>query len=311
MPSVPPAMLLNSTRVETGQRVIVSNLAIPTAGHTNRLDEDPPEFLDAVDLIGMTAPSTAPSGSSPRAMTAPLRRLDGIRLSSAVHLSARFTYVSPAARVERTDGSLWGRLVDGGYFENSGAATAADLIRTICPDWDDETPNGQRVCNADVTGLHDVVPVVLLIKNEPHAASLCDPYLGPNAVGRAPFTELKPPIDALLNTREARGRLAERSIVRLVEGQDIPSGSCDAGCVLELSLAPPAMQSPPATSAVASVPPKKRNPYNDPPLGWSLSDSSRRAMDGRLGDPDIQGQLQCLSDLTAGKQCTTARRCSR
>ena len=62
---------------------------------------------------------------------------------------------------------------------------------------------------------------MLLIKTDPHAASLCVPYLGPNTVGRAPFTEMKPPIDALLNTREARGRLAERSIVRLVEGQDI------------------------------------------------------------------------------------------
>ncbi|MFZ8504639.1 hypothetical protein ACO1M4_14560, partial [Staphylococcus aureus] len=83
------------------------------------------------------------------------------------------------------------------------------------------------------------MPVVLLIKNDPHAASLCDTYSGPDIVQRAPFTEIKPPVSALLATREARGLLAERAIVRLVEGGDTPLGDCRDGCVLEFSLAAP------------------------------------------------------------------------
>ncbi|MBV8194581.1 MAG: patatin-like phospholipase family protein, partial [Candidatus Dormibacteraeota bacterium] len=296
-----PALLLNSTRVETGQRVIVSNLVIPTQPAGAGSADKTPDFLDAVDLIGVAARQ-----ARSRPPLAPLRELDDIRVSSAVHLSARFTYVSPAARVERTDGSLWGRLVDGGYFENSGAATAADLIRAVCPDWDDE-----KVCDKSDAALEQVVPVVLLIKNDPQAPSLCDPYNGPATVPRAPLTELKPPIDALLATREARGRLAERAIVRLVEDNDRPSGDCSEGCVLELSLAPPGTGSNPAAG---SIPPSSAqspaHAFHDPPLGWSLSESSRKAMDDRLSDPDIHGQLQCVADLASGHECNTARRCS-
>lgn len=304
-----PALLLNSTRVETGQRVIVSNLVIPGGSTLQPRKGEPQEFLDAVDLIGLTSQVASANGSEgAQGKLAAFRSLDDIRLSSAIHLSARFTYVSPAARVERVDGSLWGRLVDGGYFENSGAATAADLIRYICPDWEDgdsDPGNNLSKCGHGIPD--DVMPVVLLIKNDPHAASLCDTYSGPDIVPRAPFTEIKPPVSALLATREARGRLAERAIVRLVEGGDTPLGDCRDGCVLEFSLAAPESPPPSDPGQQAS---SKRHLYNDPPLGWSLSESSRKAMDQRLADADIQGQLACIANLASGKACTTTRKCA-
>jgi len=277
-------LLLASTRAETGQRVIVSSLPISR------------DFVDAVDLLH-------PQPASAR------ESMDGITLAAAVHLSARFAYISPPARVATSGGGLWGRLVDGGYFENSGASTVDDLLHAICPDWNksgSQARDGQRPVSTTLCShaLPRVVPVVLLIKNDPEAPSLCDEV--PQNEGSAKFfTELKVPLDALMNTKDARARIAQRALVRQVEGHDLPSGDCDDGCVLEVSL------SPRNTSEVMRAASLSHNQYNDPPLGWSLSQSSRAAMDHRFDDPDIQGQLECIANLAHGKACTTAQRCAR
>jgi len=92
-----PALLLNGTHVETGKRVIASNLDIAA---------DAKVFRDVFDLY-----SLIPPGSE-------------IRTSTAAHTSARFTYVSPAATL--ADGT---HLVDGGYFENFGAVTAREVVK--------------------------------------------------------------------------------------------------------------------------------------------------------------------------------------
>jgi hypothetical protein len=92
-----PALLLNGTHVETGKRIITSNIDI--AGN-------PEVFLDAYDFYRLISAKSH------------------IRSSTAAHNSARFTYVSPASTLE--DGT---HLVDGGYFENFGAVTARELLR--------------------------------------------------------------------------------------------------------------------------------------------------------------------------------------
>jgi hypothetical protein len=275
-PNEVPALLLNSTRVETGQRAIVTNL---------NLTYPQSDFMDAVDLLDSKLA---------------LAGFDRLRLSSAIHLSARFTYVSPAARAEHPNSTLWGRLVDGGYFENSGAATAADLIRAIhldgrCPSASCQTPAGVP---------RRAIPVVLLIKNDPKAPSICHDYAGPEATPRGFFTEIEPPLQALLATREARGRLSERAILRLINPNGDPDGSCENGCVLELSLAKSLTNSTPSDESRSPV-------YNDPPLGWSLSEPSRLAMDDRLSAPDTQSSLQCIANLIQGQSCATALMCKR
>ena len=92
-----PALLLNSTHVETGKRVIASNLDI---GSESKV------FRDAYDLYALISPNSE------------------IRASTAAHTSARFTYVSPAGALR--DGS---HLVDGGYFENFGAVTGREVLK--------------------------------------------------------------------------------------------------------------------------------------------------------------------------------------
>ena len=98
-----PSLVLNGTWVEDGRRTLTSNL-IPEADKLADVD-------DMLTNFDKTLP-----------------------LSTAVHMSARFTYVSPAGTI-RTEEEGRKRVVDGGYFENSGALSARqilDVLRDIC-----------------------------------------------------------------------------------------------------------------------------------------------------------------------------------
>jgi hypothetical protein len=101
-----PALLLNATHLETGRRIIASNL---------KIEKD--TFLDSFDELGLL-------GSD-------------LRASTVAHNSARFTYVSPAGKLVARIGSNStsttanrGYVIDGGYFENYGALTALELARS-------------------------------------------------------------------------------------------------------------------------------------------------------------------------------------
>lgn len=112
-----PALFLNGTIVETGQRIVASNLDIDD--HAGRADQ----LSEAVDLF------EAIGGD--------------VRVSTAVDNSTRFTYVSPAGtllRAKKGDGgspldckpgARCEHVVDGGYFENSGSATITDVIEVL------------------------------------------------------------------------------------------------------------------------------------------------------------------------------------
>ena len=179
-----PSLLLNATLVDGGNRVIASDLAIDAA------------FPDAYDAFD------------------PLLDLGRMSLATAVHNSARFSYVSPAGTVSacRSGGHSapcapgvqrvpWGRLIDGGYFENSGVETVRDLLVAIRPvllKWQREKgPN------------FHIDPQVIVIVNSPgaHAPSgRADP-----AATRpdTPFlSELLAPPMGLYSTRAARATFA-------------------------------------------------------------------------------------------------------
>lgn len=212
-----PALFLNATWVGDGQRAVTSNLRL--AGG---------RFLELDDLLAMCE------------LPMPL--------STAVHLSARFTYVSPAGTV--FCGGRPRRLVDGGYFENSGALTADELLNSLGVDCEPDEYGGAGVWSCPGGRLK---PVPLLISNDP-ARGLEPPKretLG-ERVSRELLLETRAPIRTLLNTRTARGLLAEARLKR-----DYPA-------TLDISLAATADQ-------------------RDPPLGWLLSRSSREQMDAQSG----------------------------
>src|SRR6266513_1941368 len=98
-----PALFLNGTHVETGKRVITSNLDIAA---------QPTVFRDVYDFYRLV-----PGGPE-------------IRPSTAAHNSARFTYLSPAGTL--SDGT---HLVDGAYFENFGAVTAREVLKAAIARW--------------------------------------------------------------------------------------------------------------------------------------------------------------------------------
>jgi hypothetical protein len=163
-----PALFLNSTWVETGRRVISSHL---------QLDD---HFTTVVDFDS--------------------RFRKSIALSTAVHNSARFTYVSPAGKIlvgNQQQTVTWGHLVDGGYFENSGATTALEILRAM---QDAAGSNWQHV-----------QPVVLMITNEPGLNDCSD-----DDPGEVWANEVMSPLRALLNTRGARGSYSRGDLYSFV-----------------------------------------------------------------------------------------------
>jgi hypothetical protein len=185
-----PALFLNGTRVELGKRIITSNLPI--------ISTYLGEFADAEDAEEK------------------LGRQSGrdIRLSTAALMSARFTYVSPAGLLP-DDG---GHVVDGGYFENSGAATALEVLYEVedaidHEKWPEpvlpiviEIRNGPTQENPDtrkkepVDAPKDAAPES---KKGGNGAKKTKPHL---------LGEIRAPIDTLAHTREARGTFSQEAI---------------------------------------------------------------------------------------------------
>jgi predicted acylesterase/phospholipase RssA len=123
-----PQLFLNTTRAGRSERVVVSGVSMQDVA---TLDTQNQHDIEA----------------------------RGFRLSTAAVLSARFPYVSPEARIASNDRVF--RLVDGGFFDNSGAATAIDILDAL----DRE---------AAALGLRDRVRhVVLLIENAPPKPESC------------------------------------------------------------------------------------------------------------------------------------------
>lgn len=176
-PHAVPLLFLNSTVVETGQRALIHPLGDYPEGQIGPLGDT----LDVSRVLGTELP-----------------------LSTAAHLSARFTYVSPAGLVDthREGKSRWIRLVDGGYFDNSGTATLQEIARAI-----------QRT-HAAMPGERPMKLVVLHIPNAPPNVS---PERGGLLGGRTLLSESLSPVRALL---AARGAHATQAVEFMRNGAD-------------------------------------------------------------------------------------------
>jgi hypothetical protein len=225
-----PILFLNGTWAETGRRIIFSPVKIDGA------------FENAVDGIDC---------------------VDGdLRISTAVHMSARFTYVSPAATILRDPPEPSMHVVDGGYFEDSGAATASNVLAAV----------DQLSVNSPHHELRRLHPHVLLIRYS--EAPLPTPFLpdeaekasdkAPDRKGSQqtensekfrPFSsELLSPVRAMVGARTARGQFA-------IEELKNRSGE---GRYDEIVLG--------------------RDPTTPLPLGWLLSAAARNAIDAEFGE---------------------------
>jgi hypothetical protein len=271
-----PAIFINATRVETGQRAVATNVQIP--------------LPDVDDLFRVSALKRD-------------TRLEthGLTVADTVLNSARFTYVSPAATVWgcfRSDSptptsdacsedgvrhQLWGRLVDGGYFENSGLATLTEVVRELgisdrklqgytgnpvyfivitnaresilaCPGrmtprWNLREPEGREIA---VT--YEIIMLMTRMVHGPAEPALLLPTL----------SEVSSPFEALLSVRAARAN---------VEAEQL---QLNMGCqnMLEWALF--------SQTDANGDPGKPIDP--DPALGWFLSTESRAWMDMRADE---------------------------
>ncbi|MEO3714102.1 hypothetical protein [Roseateles flavus] len=166
-----PILMFNATSVETGHRTVASPV-YPIEERFHRLTT----FFDF-------APFTE------------------YRISTMAVTSARFPLVTPAAAL--TNGDSKQRFVDGGYFENSGAATLSEAVDVAM----------------QMAALYKIAirPVVIRIGNSPSMLAATEnkkatqeaqeeqkPSMG--------LGELLSPVRTMANTRTARGVLAAEAL---------------------------------------------------------------------------------------------------
>jgi predicted chitinase len=167
-----PALLLNTTDVGSGKRVVISPF-----------DIDPSHPRDK-DLCILANLNRKGKGTDETVKSTSLH----IPLSTAAFASARFPWVTPASTVTVTNDCITShsqaRLVDGGYVENSGIETALDLIERL----------------KSVQGTSDAP------KFRIYLLSLVSGDFGDH--GAFTFGELMEPVRALLSTRSSRTYVA-------------------------------------------------------------------------------------------------------
>ncbi|AIF46346.1 hypothetical protein HY57_03290 [Dyella japonica A8] len=180
-----PALFLNSTTVTQGKRFI----------------QHPFKPLATPQRQPWTAGFDGSSWLDPR-----------VPLSEVVLNSARFTYVSPAGTLEANlaNPPVPSRLqlVDGGYFENSGTTTLLELMQLV------RDKASQRGIPLRFIVIHISNDPLMSDFIEQHDASHPMPFYSvacaqaPGRVSGPVSGEAIAPVEALLDTRSARGEYA-------------------------------------------------------------------------------------------------------
>lgn len=172
---------------------------------------------------------------------------DDVRLSTAALLSARFPYVTPSGRLEPcragTVSTTW--VVDGGYFDTSGASVIVELWARLARLIREYNAKDHPVC---------IEPFLLQIDN--HYA---DPP-GPDPAARP--TEIQVPLRALGGVRGAHEANARQSSADAVKRED---------------------ELPGVTNRYVHIYPRA-HPGTRAPLGWTLSLASIDDLNLQLED---------------------------
>lgn len=278
-----PMLVLNSTEVATGERFIEHPF--------ERIDNDD----DALSWSASTVSTRFLPASAP--------------LSAVVHNSARFTYISPAGTLLVPGQSLARRqLVDGGYFENSAATTLGQIavaIARLYPACSGDSGLGKTEC--PIRWIH--------ISNDPSIEALradqqdACPDEGQKPAAR--YGEIRAPVFALLDTRDARAVFARAALRNLFVTGNPTVAPAVTPAPVPLARAPASAsttqpchtdQAADLTSSAAMAFRDERfyhfrlcNGQHHLPLGWNLSDAAMCEMKRQLEqEPQNLGQLQTL-----------------
>jgi hypothetical protein len=185
-------------------------------------------------------------------------------------MSARFTYVSPAATIVRKPPEPSMHVVDGGYFEDSGAATASDILRAVDMAGRDKNhshPELHRLRPYVIFIRYSEEPPIPFVPEENSAEGKRSPQEKSNEKFRPFSSELLSPMRAMLGARTARGQFA-------IEELKKRSG----GDYTEILLS--------------------RDATTPFPLGWLLSAAARNAIDSAFGEgQETTAQIGKLQEL--------------
>jgi hypothetical protein len=178
-------------------------------------------------------------------------------LSAAVHMSARFTYVSPAGVLKTDAGTkIWGHVVDGGYFENSGHTATFEIMDSLTRCL---TDSGYCFSDERERKLFEskVRFVLLTITNAPEDALRAQGMPAPRPA--AFMNETLSPLRALLTARAAHGAYSESAAEKLAKDE--------AGEVIELRVVDQGVTLP---------------------LGWTLARTATENLDKQVEDNAAQ-----------------------
>jgi hypothetical protein len=206
---IAPALVLNTTVVETGDRLAIGPFQINLPNKENIAIDEP-------DL--------------------------DLKLSTAAGLSARFPYFTPVGWYQRSKDKSKLHLADGGYFDNSGIPTALDIGRSL-----------QRLKGYGTT--FEIIYLSLI------DGQLNEPTTQLKSVG---LNEVLSPVRALFRARQSRSRSAvELSAFTVNDGIDDPLKYKFRTLFL-----------------------KKSGDGVKLPLGWLISERSRKFIDRQTPDPN-------------------------
>lgn len=231
-----PVLFFNATIVESGRQVAISPVSI--------------------------ARTSSPSDTTLRSLheTIGLEAIQDVSLSTAMSLSARFPLVMPAGYIATTKRKV--RLVDGGYYENSGIETATSIIQRIsgknCPEL------RQLACPQDGHGSQGNAPFAFRTIILSDFDGWRDLYEADGFFEAEPggLNEVLSPLRAMLNTRTSR---AESIVSNLTSYKVLGYGSDK-------------------TTPVAIPILVNQRLYNLP-LGWQISKEVQEIISAQVGDP--------------------------
>jgi hypothetical protein len=189
-----PALILNGTIVETGGRAVASNLDL----HCKSGDAKATcGLVDVTDILAY----------QPFDLTA----------SGAVNVSARFPVLGPSALTIIDEEGHKRSVVDGGYFDNSGALTLQQVMNELAPVFNGKDEDKDK--NKD----KNIVPIVIQITSDPDFIWWKDNlrgYLDPG--DREPGGhQLVMPLRTYLGLRGSYGRQAMLGLKSLAERDGI------------------------------------------------------------------------------------------
>jgi hypothetical protein len=125
-----PALIMNATDVGSGRRFLISPFRLKSLGNADEGRDTTLYF----PFWPEKRPPNLEDAAQPSSDILAGHELHDLRLSTAIGVSARFPWVTPAASFTAFDGKRGDielRLVDGGYVDNSGVETALDLIHVL------------------------------------------------------------------------------------------------------------------------------------------------------------------------------------